>query len=621
MAGPVGSGLAVDPVTKTLSVTGGAGATGPTGPAGSTGATGPTGPTGSVGNDGATGPTGPSVTGPTGPASTVPGPTGPTGPASTVPGPTGPTGPAGSTGATGPTGPAGSVGNDGATGPTGPSVTGPTGPASTVPGPTGPTGPASTGPGPTGPTGPSVTGPTGPTGPSVTGPTGPASTVPGPTGPTGPSGAGYKCTSTSSMLITNAGSVSFTPAQAIATLAFAVGSRIRCAESASPTTWMEGVITTITSTITFTADTSNGSGSSNNWNISIAGQPGSTGPTGPAGGTGATGPTGPAGPTGGAGPGGFKNFIDNGNFNVWQRGASLSSLSTSGLQITSAQVYTADRFFVRTIGANITTVAQAAISGVGSGYPNGAVNCAKLTGTASLSDLIFGQRIESLYAAQLAGQALYFSCWIYNGNSSGTLAPSLSIYNTSAADKWTGSQSQTALVNAAAATLLSGSLAAGNWAKVGWAISAQTLANMANGIELYVDVGAVGASQYVAFAQWQLELNTAATAFEVLPPAVELARCQRRYWQSVPSAYSFYMLGWDSSTSQQMCLWIKFPVTMASLPACNTGGTFVMSNISSVATYGPSTDGVTLLGQCSGSGAIAYFYSNNSGYVTASCDL
>lgn len=81
-------------------------------------------------------------------------------------------------------------------------------------------------------------------------------------------------------------------------LAYVVGSRVRLASSASPTTnWVEGVVTAYSgTTLTVTIDKIVGSGTHTDWLLTLAGQPGTVGATGS---TGATGATGVGVPTGG----------------------------------------------------------------------------------------------------------------------------------------------------------------------------------------------------------------------------------------------------------------------------------------------------------------------------------
>ena len=100
-------------------------------------------------------------------------------------------------------------------------------------------------------------------------------------GSTGATGAGYGGTSTTSLTIASSGSISVTTQ---AGLAYVVGSRIRLASSATPANYMEGVVTSYSSTtLVFTSDVAGGSGTFASWNLSLAGDRGATGSTGPTG--------------------------------------------------------------------------------------------------------------------------------------------------------------------------------------------------------------------------------------------------------------------------------------------------------------------------------------------------
>ncbi|MBX9684732.1 MAG: hypothetical protein K2X41_13185, partial [Hyphomicrobium sp.] len=97
------------------------------------------------------------------------------------------------------------------------------------------------------------------------------------TGPTGSVGPGYAGTSTSTSGI-GLGTNSFAIQ---AGLAYVVGSRVRFSVTASPTNFMEGIVTSyVGTTMIFNSDLSNGSGSFSAWTVSIAGARGATGATG-----------------------------------------------------------------------------------------------------------------------------------------------------------------------------------------------------------------------------------------------------------------------------------------------------------------------------------------------------
>lgn len=117
----------------------------------------------------------------------------------------------------------------------------------------------------------------------------------------GTAGLGYNgLTSTTSNTI-GTGSKTFTTNLAATATAFSVGERVRVASTANPANYMEGIITSFSSTtLVVNVDLVGGSGTLASWNFGIAGDRGATGSTGN---TGAQGPTGPkgisvAGPTG-----------------------------------------------------------------------------------------------------------------------------------------------------------------------------------------------------------------------------------------------------------------------------------------------------------------------------------
>jgi hypothetical protein len=113
-------------------------------------------------------------------------------------------------------------------------------------------------------------------------------------GQRGITGASYAATSTTSRNL-GTGSMSFTVQ---ANLAIVVGSRMRAASNANPTTkWMEGVVTAYSGTsLTVLFDLFAGSGAVSDWNFSITGERGTQGIQGDVGAQGDQGATGATGP-------------------------------------------------------------------------------------------------------------------------------------------------------------------------------------------------------------------------------------------------------------------------------------------------------------------------------------
>jgi hypothetical protein len=164
-------------------------------------------------------------------------------------------------------------------------------------------------PGPTGPAGPAgvdgvdgidgvdgvstVPGPQGIQGPP--GPTGAASTVPGPQGPIGPNVDVTRESTTTLTIGSGARTLVFTSPSL--NLGWVVGSRLRL--YTQPNTFMEGIVTTVSSTgVTVDCDYFIGTGSYSAWAIALTGQRGIGGSVGPQGPAGATGPVGAQGEVG-----------------------------------------------------------------------------------------------------------------------------------------------------------------------------------------------------------------------------------------------------------------------------------------------------------------------------------
>ncbi|MGH8123923.1 MAG: hypothetical protein ACREPT_14270, partial [Rudaea sp.] len=154
----------------------------------------------------------------------------------------------------------------------------------------------------------------------------------GSTGATGPSGAGYLATSATSLTTAGSGSKSFTTQSG---LAYSVGARVR-ATSSGTGDWMEGVVTSYSSTTLVVAmDNNSGTGTHADWNINVAGQ--------------STGITGPSGPIG----------LSGGSLNLSVNTSSVSNASTAE---TGLMTYTLAASLLQNAGDNFSFVAQGSIA-------------------------------------------------------------------------------------------------------------------------------------------------------------------------------------------------------------------------------------------------------------------
>lgn len=165
--------------------------------------------------------------------------------------------------------------------------------------------------------------------------------------------------------------------------------------------------------------------------------------------------------------GGFLNKLRNASINIWTRGTSALTATTSGN-------YTADGWIVKTTGASVT-VARATNSRTGALTLYGL----QITGAASVTDVIVKQRIESYFAAALAGKTVTVQAQIFN-NTGGSITPQISTNYATAQDNFSSVTSDLAAVNLQAC-------ANGVWTQVAYTFTPST--NAINGYEVVFDLG------------------------------------------------------------------------------------------------------------------------------------
>jgi hypothetical protein len=213
-------------------------------------------------------------------------------------------------------------------------------------------------------------------------------------------------------------------------------------------------------------------------------------------------------------PGGFLNKFRNGTMDIWQRGSSAITVSTSG-------AYTADGWIVSPGGASVT-VQQAA------GRQLTAYSL-QVTGASGATDVIVKQRIESVIASPLSGQTVTVQARIYN-STGGSITPNLTVKHAASADSWSSPVTD---VNAASLQ----SAANGQWTQIAYTFAAST--SSGNGLEISFDFGNNFSSSSKTVRVTELDIratsgltigiNNNPSPPELRPVASELPFCQRYY--------------------------------------------------------------------------------------------
>jgi hypothetical protein len=282
------------------------------------------------------------------------------------------------------------------------------------------------------------------------------------------------------------------------------------------------------------------------------------------------------------GAGGMVNKFRNGTMDVWQRGTSSLTATTSG-------AYTADGWIVLPTGASVTA-AQA----------SGRLltkNSLQVTGASSVTGVIVKQRIESLIAAAFCSQTVTVQAQVYN-NTGAAITPTLTVKHATAPDTWSGTATDVGAVGLQAC-------ANGAWTQVAYTFAAS--ASSYNGLEISFDFGNNFGSGSKTLQITELDirvtpgapagLNGSAPPPELRPVASEFALCQRYLFRwAAMVANETYGSGFVDSTTSTLFV-VAFPVVMRAAPTMSfsASGTFVIrqANVGSViASSGPTLNAV-----------------------------
>lgn len=249
-----------------------------------------------------------------------------------------------------------------------------------------------------------------------------------------------------------------------------------------------------------------------------------------------------------------KNFLINGNFDIFQRG-SFASQTVSG--------YSLDRWNAG-VGGTVTISQQSSGAPIGSqfymrtAYNGGGGNYANQHNT-----------LESSMVQMLVGQTVTFSVLVRaNASYVATSGQGLQIAidkNATANTAIGGSWSTVVSTNVMAASIPTGT-GSSNWLKVS-VTAAIPNDGTANGLRVRVGELVTGPSgAYWEMAQAQLEIGSVATSFTRAGGNIagELGACQRYYWK-IPGANNIFFAGFNNSTTEAYSA-IPLPVTMRVRP-------------------------------------------------------
>ena len=258
---------------------------------------------------------------------------------------------------------------------------------------------------------------------------------------------------------------------------------------------------------------------------------------------------------------GRKNLIINGNFDVWQRGTSFSSLNS--------MQYTADRWLQYAAGSSTVTATQQPFTVGQTEVPGNPKYYYRMDNTPDPNTawLELFYRIEDV--RRFSDVPVTLSFWLrtnkfqsgedeiritQNFGTSGNGASSAVTLRSPIFDVqtyWKKYELTFDLPSVAGKTIVDNSFLQ---------------------IHLLRATNAVAADTYYDLAQFQLEYGRAATPFEQRSYGEELALCQRYFFRMKPNnSYSAYGMGGAYSSTQAVAL-MHFPVPMRKIPDFSYNG-------------------------------------------------
>ena len=289
---------------------------------------------------------------------------------------------------------------------------------------------------------------------------------------------------------------------------------------------------------------------------------------------------------------GLQNRIINGDMRVSQQGVGPNTPTVS-------PTISVDRWLLYTTGSygywaqvyGPTGFAQAA-------------NYLQLAGVAGNAGMFIRQRIESANMQDLAGQSITISFWV-NQTTGTTMSVTASL-------AYPVSLNNFSVVNTIGSSTGT-PVPSGTWTKCTWTVSVPAAATTGLQLTLLQNNPTVLAGQVVQISQVQLELGNTATAFEPRPYGLELALCQRYYWQ----LNNLYIYRYFPAAAWYAMPTIPIPVTMRTAPTVTAVGTYTgtAASSNSVIADTPSTIRWTVNASAAGEGGIT------AATITASAEL
>ena len=337
-----------------------------------------------------------------------------------------------------------------------------------------------------------------------------------------------------------------------------------------------------------------------------------------------------------------RNLIDGGDFttNPWQRGTSFTGINNA----TSPVVYTADRWFAYSNNAS-ASISVSQVTGITAvaGFSQ-ALQIGRASGNAITTPFSLGQVIETADSIRAQGQQVTLSFWAVAGANWSPASGALNVLiatgtgtNQSAgsllAGTWTNYSSLVVTPQqgaSGAATNVAQPITT-TWTRYAFNATIPSNTSQIGILISATPVGTAGSADYVQLMGVQLELGPQATPFEHRDVEMELAICQR-YFFNIPEPASGVVVGAGMiAAANAEIIFIPLPVQMYKAPAVTVSAGSFKFNIAGTATavagFAPGSthtaNYISVVGTTTGTSGQGTLLQGGggAGYVQASADF
>jgi hypothetical protein len=269
-----------------------------------------------------------------------------------------------------------------------------------------------------------------------------------------------------------------------------------------------------------------------------------------------------------------KNFVNNGGFDIWQRGTSIAAIAND-------QAYSADRWKELNNAGLSTYSRQATGDTTNLPFIQYCMRVQRNSGQTATGVIYFTQSMESVNSIPLAGRTITFSFYARAGANYSATSNILSAQVSSG----TGTNENINQGFTGLASIISqNATLTTTWQRFSYTGTVSSTATQLGYYFNYSPTGTASTNDYFEVTGVQLELGSVATTFMRQGGTIqgELAACQRYYFRATAetSAFAHFALGFASATtSAQQDL--RLPVTMRTEPSSVDFSTLRLEDINS----------------------------------------